>query len=508
MYSKSQAKKVIAVTLMVFLVCQFSYCTFAAEKTTIGQQEISDAIDEIVKYICKNNEGCELTEWQIIGMTAAGIEVPEKCYENLEEYVKAQEGNFRKITDYAKIVMAVTALNSDPRNVSGYDIIEKIYNNDNMTLQGTNGPIFALIALDASGCSIPQGALWSREKLLDYILNQQNADGGFPLTYGEASDIDITAMTLQTLSRYQENPGVITAIENAVDFLSQKQSDDGGYTAWGDVSSESISQTIIALTALEIDPAEDFRFVKDGNLISKLFSFKEADGGFSHIQGEGSNDMATEQALVALAAYKRFLDGKSWIYDMQKENETFPDEETFSDDDVSFADINSASEWAREYIEKTKKYGLMEGKGDNLFEPKQNLTRAEFTTLLGRLLNFEPSSKAPQVFTDVKPDSWYYGYVMKAYKEGIISGKFEEKFMPNDYITREEMAVMFHRALSLKASEDVVVKDIQEASQWAVPAIKVVVENQIMIGDNGVFLPKQKVTREMAATVIVRVFEK
>ena len=108
---------------------------------------------------------------------------------------------------------------------------------------------------------------------------------GFPLTYGEASDIDITAMTLQTLSRYQENPGVITAIENAVDFLSQKQSDDGGYTAWGDVSSESISQTIIALTALEIDPAEDFRFVKDGNLISKLFSFKEADGGFSHIQG-------------------------------------------------------------------------------------------------------------------------------------------------------------------------------------------------------------------------------
>lgn len=156
MYSKSQAKKVIAVTLMVFLVCQFSYCTFAAEKTTIGQQEISDAIDEIVKYICKNNEGCELTEWQIIGMTAAGIEVPEKCYENLEEYVKAQEGNFRKITDYAKIVMAVTALNSDPRNVSGYDIIEKIYNNDNMTLQGTNGPIFALIALDASGCSIPK----------------------------------------------------------------------------------------------------------------------------------------------------------------------------------------------------------------------------------------------------------------------------------------------------------------------------------------------------------------
>jgi hypothetical protein len=70
------------------------------------------------------------------------------------------------------------------------------------------------------------------------------------------------------------------------------------------------------------------------------------------------------------------------------------------------------------------------------------------------------------------------------------------------------MAVMFQRALSLKSGEDVLVKDIQEVSSWAVPAIKAVVTNQIMMGDNGVFSPKQKVTREMAATVIVRVFER
>jgi len=487
---------------MVFLVFEFSSFAFAAEKKAFDQEEISAAIDEIVQYIYKNYEDMELTEWQIIGMIGADMEVPEKAYQGLEEYLKDQGGYFRKITDYAKLAIAVMALNKDPRNVAGYDIIEKIYNNENMTLQGTNGPIFSLIALDVWGNPIPNDALWSRERLLEYILNQQNADGSFSLTPSEASDIDITAMAIQALVKYKEKPEVQRVIDKAVDFLSKNQSEDGGFLTWGDVTSESICQTIIALTALGVDPAKDSRFVKEGNLLSKLFSFKEADGSFSHIQGLGPDDMATEQALVALAAYKRFLEGKSWIYDLKEDETPLPEE------DVSFADMDKASQWAREYIEKAKKYGLMQGKGEKLFEPKQNITRAEFATLLGRLLKLEPSTKASQKFTDVRPDSWYYGYVMKCYEEGIIFGKSEKEFKPNDYITREEMAVMFQRALALNTQEDIAVKDIQEVSSWALPAIKAVMANQIMMGDNGVFSPKQKVTREMAAAVIVRVYER
>ena len=502
MLNMLKVKKVLAMTLAVFLVFQLNSNVFAAEEATRGHQVISDAIDEIVNYIYKTNRDLEFTEWQIIGMRGAGVEVPEKCYEYLEENLKDQKGLFRKITDYAKLAMAVMALNRDPRNVAGYDVIEKIYNNTNMTLQGTNGPVFALIALDACGCSIPENAPWTREKLLEYILDQQNTDGGFPLSPGEISDIDITAMALQALFRYQENPKVAAAIERALEFLSQKQSADGGFTAWGDSSSESISQTIIALTALGIDPLKDPRFIKDGNLISKLLSFREADGGFSHIEGEGTNDMATEQALVALAAYKRFLDGESWIYSMEEEKQTI------SDVGTSFADIDSAFEWARESIKKAREYGLMEGKGRNLFEPKQNITRAEFAALLVRLLKLEGKSSAQQVFTDVSPDSWYFGYVMNCYEKGIITGKGQNKFMPNDYITREEMAVMLQRALSLETVVEVILKDIQEASQWAVPAIKAVVGNQLMTGANGNFSPRQNVTREMAATVIVRVFER
>ncbi len=466
---------------------------------TVEQQEISSIIDGIIKTVINNDE---LTEWQIIGISRAGVQVDEKHYKNLEEYVRAQKGSFRKITDCGKIVMAVTALSKDPRNISGYNLIEKIYNNDKMTLQGTNGPAFALLALDTVRYAVPEDALWSRKKLTDWILKQQNDDGGFPLTHGEASDVDITAMTLQALSRYQDNPAVKTAVERAVDFLSRNQASDGGYCSWKDSNSESVSQTIIALTALGINPATDDRFVKDGNLISKLLSFKEPDGRFAHRKGDGPNDIATEQALVALIAYRRFLEGKNWVYDMTAEK-TEP-----SFDDTAFIDLVSASEWAREYIYKAEKYGLMKGKGCNRFEPRQNITRAEVTTLLVRLLDGEPTSKAPQVFVDVKPDSWYFGYVMESYERGIVLGKSVDKFMPDDYITREEMAAMFHRALSFEASEDVTVKDIHEASEWAVPSIKAMVKNQIMIGYDDIFSPKQMVTREMAAAIIVRIFER
>ncbi|MGI6485660.1 MAG: S-layer homology domain-containing protein [Tepidanaerobacteraceae bacterium] len=458
------------------------------------QFEVSTAIESIVDSIAQKED---LTEWQAIGLLRAGINVDERYYENLVEYVRVNEGNFRKMTDYGKIALAATALKKDPRNISGYNIIEKIYNNDKMTLQGTNGPIFALIALDSAGYPVPNDALWPKKKLVNWIIDQQNDDGGFSLVKGETSDIDITAMALQALSRYRDISAVKTAVERAVTFLSENQSLDGGFCSWEESNSESISQTIIALTALGIDPANDSRFVKEGNLISKLLSFREPDGRFAHLIGEGPDDMATEQVLVALVAYQRFLEGKQWIFDMTEEKAGQSD----------FVDMALASEWAREYIIKAKALGLMEGKGHDRFEPKQNLTRAEFATILVRLLDEEPLDEVQQVFVDVEPSNWHYGYVMIAYKKGFVLGKSVDKFFPGDCITREEMAVMLQRALSYQASSDVCVNDIIEASVWAVPSIYAVMENGLMIGDNGYFFPKQNVTREMAAAVVVRVYE-
>lgn len=111
-----------------------------------------------------------------------------------------------------------------------------------MTAQGINGPIFAPIALDSHDYEVPGDARWTREKLVDYILQKQNPDGSWSL-FGTSPSYDLTAMALIALAPHQEGEKVQAAIELAGTFLSEKQGESGGYDdPWnGGVSSETTS---------------------------------------------------------------------------------------------------------------------------------------------------------------------------------------------------------------------------------------------------------------------------
>lgn len=90
-------------------------------------------------------------------------------------------------------------------------------------------------------------------------------------------------MTLQSLEPYQDEEDVKEVIDKGVEFLADIQDDDGGYTAFGAKSSESISQTVIALSAVGVDCNEDERFQKDGKgLYDTLMTFYQKDGSFKH----------------------------------------------------------------------------------------------------------------------------------------------------------------------------------------------------------------------------------
>lgn len=325
--NKSLKRKfIVAILITAVVLCQAPYAAFGAGGTKVSEQELMTVIDETVNYIHKNSKDEALSLWQVIALAGAEQDVPDSYYEGIEKYVRDEKGSFRKVTDYAKIAIAVTALNRDPENVAGYNIIEKIYNNERMTLQGTNGPAFALIALDAKDYELPEGALWDRGKLIEWILNRQNADGGFPLACGDESDVDITAMVIQSLSKYRYNLRAAVAIGKALAFLSDNLFPEGEYETWGNNGSESISQMIIALAGLNIS-LDNSVSTEEGNLLSKLLSFRGPKGGFSHIKGEGADTMATEQALLALVAYSRFLDGRSWIYTMEEKPLSIPEKD-------------------------------------------------------------------------------------------------------------------------------------------------------------------------------------
>ena len=91
-------------------------------------------------------------------------------------------------------------------------------------------------------------------------------------------------------------------------------------SSWGDVSSESISQVIVALSSLDIDCKKDKRFIKNSNdLISNLYKYKTK-SGFKHIIDGETDPMATDQSLYALISYYRLISGKNKLYDMTIEN--------------------------------------------------------------------------------------------------------------------------------------------------------------------------------------------
>ncbi|MFZ3130287.1 MAG: prenyltransferase/squalene oxidase repeat-containing protein, partial [Desulfosporosinus sp.] len=239
-----------------------------------------------------------------------------------EKYLQDWNSVTRKVTDLARISLAVGAAKGDPRNFGGKDLIAEIANYPGIEAQGINGPIFALLALNSGDYDLPATAQWTPEKLLKIIMNKQLPDGGFSLDGTGDSDPDVTAMALQALAPFNTDsqPEVQAVVNKAVVCLAALQDAAGGFKAGDTESSESVSQTIIALSALGMDIDTSPLFIKNNNtLLGALLRFRDADGGFKHLLTGKSDNTASEQALLALAAYVRLKDGKNSLYDFRPE---------------------------------------------------------------------------------------------------------------------------------------------------------------------------------------------
>ena len=259
-------------------------------------------------------------EWMVIGLARSGRTVPAGYYDNVVEYVKAKaDANERlhpaKVTDNARVILALTSIGKDVTNVGGHNLLKGLDNMAYVQTQGINGPIFTLIALDSH--NYPTMGDVTREKLIQVILDAQLNDGGWDLS-GTKADPDMTAMAIQALAPYYKtNETVKAAVDKALEALSALQRNDGGFGSWGTVNSESCAQVIVALTALGIDPTTDSRFIKNGlTVLDALAGVYVNGGGFRHTAGGERNGMATEQGYYALAAYYRFVNAQTRLYDM------------------------------------------------------------------------------------------------------------------------------------------------------------------------------------------------
>lgn len=184
-----------------------------------------------------------------------------------------------------------------------------------------------------------------------------------------------------------------------------------------------------------------------------------------------------------------------------KDGTLVPKTELYSDVDTDF--------WGYEAIRFLTAKKAAAGYGDNSFMPGNKITRAEFTRMTIAVVGFEIEEDAAPEFSDVNENDWFCSAVGTAKKLGIASGA-DGMFMPENPVTREEMASIIYRALQIagrKTQTDASInrfEDENEISQWAKAAVLKLQAAGIVSGADGRFNPKSDATRAEAAVILYR----
>lgn len=185
---------------------------------------------------------------------------------------------------------------------------------------------------------------------------------------------------------------------------------------------------------------------------------------------------------------------------------------------INFPDVKT-SNWAHSMIYKMAAAGYISGYPDNLFKPDSNITRAEFTVVLNKLLNDKSSDGAAStseiVFPDLKPSFWSYrptNHLFSYMSQNDVTNIFEDKFYPDKYITREEVSAVLYSILKNHPNfkdhntQSSVFSDTKSSKY--LDGISFCYSESFMVGyPNKLFKPKSNITRAEIAALMCKVHD-
>lgn len=167
--------------------------------------------------------------------------------------------------------------------------------------------------------------------------------------------------------------------------------------------------------------------------------------------------------------------------------------------------IDTDTHWAASLIEQAAKLGIVQGYEDQTFRPNGKVTRAEFAAMLGRALKWEQRTDADFADKDTIPQ-WARPYVSGAAGAGIIQGYEDGTFRPALEITRTELVVMIVRALALDVDPQAKASfaDADRIPAWAEPYVAAAYDAGLIQGrGDGKFAPNDPATRAEAVKLIL-----
>ena len=174
-----------------------------------------------------------------------------------------------------------------------------------------------------------------------------------------------------------------------------------------------------------------------------------------------------------------------------------------------YTDVKAGA-WYYEDVDFVTDKGYFKGMSDTIFAPDETMTRAMFVTVLSRYAEAKVDDTT-STFTDVPAGTWYTGAVTWAAKKGIVEGRGNGIFDPNGTVTREEMCTILDRYLKAYdldaklAKKPATITDLETVSAWAVEAVEDCVAFGVIIGyPDGTFGPKITASRAHVAAILHR----
>lgn len=290
--------------LLLLALCTAVVFPFSAAQAASG---LDEAAEQARTYLLElERKQGTLSPWSYVALAASGEPLNATRVSRAVERLESEE-----TTACCLLILTLLASGQDPYNFRGRNLVARLQAaqlpggkfSDHLQEGGerlVNAHVWAVLALKAAAAPIPDPEAARR-----WLAGQQHEDGSFYWDARErkTSDVDTTGMALMALAALGETPDS-PVVQKAVRYLKSVQLSGGGFESWGAENAESCSAAILGLVAAGLDPrGPDFQ-KPGGDPVTALLRFQLPGGAFEHVKGGGPNEMATQQALLALTAVR------------------------------------------------------------------------------------------------------------------------------------------------------------------------------------------------------------
>ena len=169
------------------------------------------------------------------------------------------------------------------------------------------------------------------------------------------------------------------------------------------------------------------------------------------------------------------------------------------DHSVYFYDVDDGYSWAFREVDTLAVAGVIQGRGDHLFYPRNAITRADFIVMLDRAYGMSSALEsgavtAQQDFSDVPSDKYYAKSVAAARALGVATGTADNRFLPQQTMSRQDAMVFLKRTidrteLTLRDGAITGFSDAAEVKSYAQEAVGALTSAKVIGGTNGKLNP-------------------